>query len=95
MVSEFGGISYKIDGADGWGYSAAQDPQDFLRRLADVVQPILSAKEIQGFCYTQLTDVEQEVNGLLTFDRKPKLPPDVIRQVMEGKAPALEASEPV
>ncbi len=25
-----------------------------------------------GFCYTQLTDVEQEVNGLLTYHRKPK-----------------------
>lgn len=36
---------------------------------------------IQGFCYTQLTDVEQEINGLLTFDREPKVPLTEIRNI--------------
>jgi hypothetical protein len=41
---------------------------------------------VAGFCYTQLTDVEQEVNGLLTFDRKPKFDPAVIKAVNQQKA---------
>jgi hypothetical protein len=38
---------------------------------------------IQGICYTQLTDVEQEVNGLLTFDRKFKIDPSIIKKINE------------
>ncbi|MDB5053068.1 MAG: glycoside hydrolase family 2 sugar binding, partial [Bacilli bacterium] len=37
----------------------------------------------------QLTDVEQEINGLLTYDRKPKVPLEVIKQINEGKAPKI------
>jgi hypothetical protein len=38
---------------------------------------------VQGFCYTQLTDVEQEQNGLLTFDRVPKVDPELIRPITQ------------
>ena len=38
---------------------------------------------VEGFCYTQLTDVEQEQNGLLTFDRRPKADPELIRAITE------------
>jgi hypothetical protein len=38
---------------------------------------------VEGFCYTQLTDVEQEQNGLLTFDRRPKIALDLIREVTQ------------
>jgi len=89
-MSEFGGISFRKGEAAGWGYSSAVDEEDFLSRIVDVVQPIMQSKAIQGYCYTQLTDVEQEMNGLLTFDREPKLPLDVIKRVMEGQAPRLE-----
>jgi hypothetical protein len=41
----------------------------------------LQSEPVQGFCYTQLTDVEQEVNGLLTYDRKPKAPLEKIREI--------------
>ena len=36
-----------------------------------------------GFCYTQLTDVEQEINGLLTYDRKPKADLAEIKRLVE------------
>ena len=36
-----------------------------------------------GICYTQLTDVEQEQNGLLTADRKPKVDPSSLRPITE------------
>ena len=40
---------------------------------------------VQGFCYTQLSDVQQEQNGLLTFDRKPKADCETIRAINEGR----------
>ncbi|WP_020614874.1 glycoside hydrolase family 2 protein [Paenibacillus daejeonensis] len=83
-LSEFGGISYRKSEASGWGYSAAVDGEDYLRRLIDVMQPVAESRAIQGYCYTQLTDVEQEINGLLTFNREPKLPLEVIRKLNEG-----------
>ncbi|QHT62306.1 glycoside hydrolase family 2 [Paenibacillus lycopersici] len=85
LVSEFGGIFYNKSERDGWGYSTADNDEDFLKRLRDVVQPMYLAGVVQGFCYTQLTDVEQELNGLLTYDRKPKLPLESIKAVVEGR----------
>ena len=41
---------------------------------------------VAGLCYTQLTDVEQEVNGLLTYDRRPKFPPEQIAEILTQKA---------
>ena len=34
-----------------------------------------------GYCYTQLTDVEQEINGVMTYDRKPKAHPEVLKKI--------------
>ncbi|WP_442951644.1 glycoside hydrolase family 2 protein [Paenibacillus sp. GYB003] len=93
VVSEFGGIAFKQAGQEGWGYSGAKDEADFVKRLADVVHPLLQSPVVRGFCYTQLTDVEQEVNGLMTYDRKPKLPFDVIKQINQGQLPQLPANE--
>ncbi|PYI53968.1 glycoside hydrolase family 2 protein [Paenibacillus flagellatus] len=87
LVSEFGGIAFKKSSDEGWGYSGAKDEADFVKRLADVVHPLLQSPCVRGFCYTQLTDVEQEQNGLMTYDRKPKLPFDVIKQINQGKLP--------
>lgn len=89
LVTEFGGISFLQDGQKGWGYSGASDQADFARRLADVVHPLLQSPIVRGFCYTQLTDVEQEANGLMTYDRQPKLPFDIIKQINQGKTPDL------
>ena len=45
------------------------------------MQSVENIPYISGCCYTQLTDVQQEVNGLLTTDREPKLPLETIRQI--------------
>ncbi|PTM57844.1 glycoside hydrolase family 2 protein [Desmospora activa] len=86
MVTEFGGIAYKKSDWEGWGYSGATDDQDFAERYEAVVSALLESPLVQGFCYTQLTDVEQEINGLLTYDRQPKINLDVIRKINVGKA---------
>lgn len=84
LVTEFGGISFQKDENEGWGYSAADSEEDFVRRYRDVVQPLLESEYVQGFCYTQITDVEQEINGLYTYDRNPKVNPERIRKINEG-----------
>jgi len=85
LVTEFGGIGYKKSDWDGWGYSGADNDEDYAERLRAVIQPMLKSGVVQGYCYTQLTDVEQEINGLLTYDRVPKLPLELIKSINEGK----------
>lgn len=82
MITEFGGIAYKKSDWDGWGYSGAKDDEDYLQRLQAVIRPMYISPVIEGFCYTQLTDVEQEINGLLTYDRVPKVPLTDIRKIV-------------
>lgn len=82
LVSEFGGIAFKKSDWEGWGYSGAENEEDFLIKLKAVLDPMFTSPVIQGYCYTQLTDVEQEINGLLTYDRTPKAPLEAIRNIM-------------
>jgi beta-galactosidase/beta-glucuronidase len=65
----------------GWGYDRADDAEGFLAAYADRIDGVLRGGVLQGFCYTQLTDVEQEINGLLTVDRRPKVDPARIREI--------------
>ncbi|MBM7551510.1 glycoside hydrolase family 2 protein [Thalassobacillus pellis] len=85
-VSEFGGIAFESGSQKGWGYTSASNEEDFIRRYEDVVSALLESPLVQGFCYTQLTDVEQEINGLLTYDRKPKAELDEIKRINTGNA---------
>ena len=80
LITEFGGIAFSGDQA-GWGYSTVADAEEFLARYDSLIKALLQSETVQGFCYTQLTDVEQEANGLLTYDRKPKTSLERIRQI--------------
>ena len=73
LFTEFGGRAMQADAKGGaWGYSgAAANEEEFLKQLESIMQGVRSCN-FQGYCYTQLTDVQQEVNGLLTAERKPK-----------------------
>ena len=74
LLTEFGGIMFEKDQGDGnWGYnSAAKNDEEFFTRLKALIDGIYEAN-FQGFCYTQLTDVQQEVNGLLDDAHNPKV----------------------
>jgi beta-galactosidase/beta-glucuronidase len=85
LLTEFGGIGYRKGAQQGWGYTTAENDEDFIQRYRAVVEAVYSSPHIQGFCYTQLTDVEQEINGLLTYDRQPKVPVEVIRQINDSR----------
>jgi beta-galactosidase/beta-glucuronidase len=86
LITEFGGIAFSGD-EEGWGYSTVADADEFLERYGSLVDALLRSGSIQGFCYTQLTDVEQEINGLLTYDRKPKVDLARIREINEKEPP--------
>jgi beta-galactosidase/beta-glucuronidase len=62
-------------------YGSYESPDELLERYHDLMSGIASLKFLAGFCYTQLTDVEQETNGLLTYDRRPKVPPESIADI--------------
>lgn len=80
MITEFGGVAFQSD--KGWGYGRQVDTEEeFLQRFDGLIQAIKSVDYICGFCYTQLTDVQQEINGLLTEDRQPKFPLEQIKEI--------------
>lgn len=90
MLTEFGGLSFMPKQGEKWhGYSTAADPADFEARLRDIFSAIAAMPHVAGYCYTQVTDTEQEVNGLLTEDRQPKLPFETLRDITTMPAAAL------
>lgn len=72
VLSEFGGIGFDSSRKDGWGYTTANNKTEYLSELHRILEAVAASKGLWGYCYTQLTDVEQEVNGLLTYSREPK-----------------------
>lgn len=71
IVSEYAGVAYSD--AEGWGYNErAKSAEEFWTRTNELTDAIRRMPAVSGYCITQLTDVQQEVNGLLYANRKPK-----------------------
>lgn len=86
FISEYGGIRWPVEG-EGWGYGeSVKSEQEFFDRFAGLAKALLKNKKITGLCYTQLTDVEQEINGLYYYDRRPKFDCEVFKAVLSEKA---------
>ena len=87
FVSEYGGIRWPDDTVEGWGYgNASATPEEFFARYKGLTEALLNNPEIFGFCYTQLYDVEQEVNGLYTYGRVQKFDISLIQKINQQKA---------
>jgi beta-galactosidase/beta-glucuronidase len=92
FVSEYGGIRWAEGekdetGVGSWGYGKdVEGLEDFKRRFKGLTDALLDNDKMLGLCYTQLTDVEQEQNGLYTYDRKAKFDPEWVKSVMSRKA---------
>jgi beta-galactosidase/beta-glucuronidase len=89
FVSEYGGIWWNPDQKDekAWGYGdRPKNLEEFFARFKALTEVLLQHPRMCGLCYTQLTDVEQEVNGLYTYDRKPKFDAEIIKAIMSQKA---------
>ncbi|MBK5722638.1 beta-glucuronidase [Dysgonomonas sp. Marseille-P4677] len=91
LIDEFGGIKCvtKQPEEDSWGYGdIAKTEDEFYLRLESQVNAILSLKEhVWGFCYTQLTDVEQEQNGIYYYDRRSKFDMRRIHAIFSKQLP--------
>ncbi len=104
FVSEFGGFKWspnvpvksaeenQLERKTSWGYGS--DPvsvEDFHHRFETVCTLLLDNPHMFGYCYTQLTDITPEENGIYDFDRKPKFDTARIRAIQERKAAIEEA----
>ena len=73
IISEYGGIAFNTDDK-GWGYgNKVENEQEFIKRFEEITQAIKDIPYICGFCYTQLSDVQQEINGLMDIQRNFKV----------------------
>jgi len=84
IVDEYGGIWWNPGQKDdkAWGYGGRpKSEKEFLDRYRALTETLLFHPKMFGFCYTQLYDIEQEVNGLLTYDRRFKFDPEVIKSI--------------
>lgn len=88
FVSEYGGIKWDTDGGiESWGYGdAPKSEKEFIERYRGLTNALLENEKMFGFCYTQLYDVEQEKNGLYTYDRVPKFDMEIFKQINIQKA---------
>lgn len=87
MISEYGGIQWDYDNIGvGWGYGVPENEEEFYERYEKLTKAILDNDKIFGFCYTQLYDVEQERNGLYTYDRRIKFSAERIRKINQSAA---------
>lgn len=104
FCGEYGGIGYRIPGHmwvvdKGGGYTNVSSPNDLLYLYAefmDQIKIMRDTKGLSGFVYTQLTDVENELNGLMTYDRTTKIDPAMIAKInrFEFPAPTYQAVLP-
>lgn len=82
VISEFGGLAFAPEAGEDWfAYGRFPDAEALLARYEQLVDALLSSSVLAGFCYTQLTDTEQERNGLVTADRQPKVDPARVREI--------------
>ena len=89
MVTEYGGIAFaniglqgELGGMETWGYHGKESNEEtFFARYEACTEAITEIPFCQGYCYTQLTDIMQEINGLLMPDRKPKVDVERVCQI--------------
>ncbi len=84
MLTEFGVISLINSRDKAWGYTQVGEKDAFINEYRRILEAVSSSNALCGFCYTQLTDVEQETNGLLTYDREYKVNPEKIREINDS-----------
>ena len=88
VLSEVGGFLMAPAGGPGQKrdrlfdyYGSVEEADGLFAKYRDLMEGIATLKKLAGICYTQLTDVEHEMNGLLTFERQPRLDPEAVAQL--------------
>lgn len=91
MIDEFGGLPWikESERSSSWGYGSNIDKmEDFYNILDKQIDALKACKHIVGFCYTQMTDVEQEKNGIYYYDRTSKFDTERLKKIFE-KIPSI------
>jgi beta-galactosidase/beta-glucuronidase len=89
LLTECGGIGFGDRGEDRFAYGDFPETEaELLRQIQGTLEKISASPSLAGYVWTQLTDVQQEVNGLLYFDRRPKLPLPTLRACFSGEEPS-------
>ncbi len=82
IISEYGGIAFSCEA--GWGYgNQVNNEEDFFERFRNITTAIKKLDYVVGYCYTQITDVQQEVNGLYNIRREPKVDIAIVKRINE------------
>ena len=85
ILSEFGGIAFSNRG-EGWGYgNKVGSKDDYIKRFDAITTAIKKIDAFCGFCYTQVTDVQQEINGIMDMDRNFKVEPEILKEINTRK----------
>ncbi len=86
LLTEFGGVAYRVQAYNGkdWGYTTSANLDEYKTDLKRIYVAIKKSKCIEGICYTQFSDVEQEINGLMTYDRQYKVDPKFIKELNDS-----------
>jgi beta-galactosidase/beta-glucuronidase len=86
VISEFGGCAFASDAKKGWGYGKSVEGQEgYYARLDSLISAIYALPGFSGFCYTQYSDVQQEKNGFVTEDRRLKVDPKKIKDILDRR----------
>ena len=91
--SEFGGTRWELEvikeeanSNPTYGHGNVESEEEFLDRFKRLCDVQLDNPSLFGYCFTQLTDIYLEVNGLYTFRRKPKFNPALIAKIQKRRA---------
>ena len=88
MFTEFGGTAYikTTEGNSNWGYGVGvKDDLEYINRFSGLIRALHSLDYSCGYCYTQVSDVQQEVNGVLFENREFKVDPKVLKAVQDER----------
>lgn len=86
IISEYGGIAFSGGEEGAWGYgNTVSTKEAFIERFDCITTAVKEIPYVCGFCYTQVTDVQQEINGLMDIDRNFKIEPETIKEINERR----------
>ena len=99
LLDEYGGVGWipkwsKPYSSVSWGYGGMPETEEAaLERISSLTELLLELPHMRGYCYTQLTDVEQEQNGIYTYDRRAKFDMAKIRAIFSAEPARLKGKK--
>ena len=88
IITEYGGIAFNK--GEGWGYgNKVTSKEEYIKRFDAITTAVKKVGAICGYCYTQVTDIQQEINGIMDIERNFKVSPDILKEINTRKTGGL------